>query len=357
MSTNHEVAKVVEVHEFQDHPNADKLKLVKVGTMQVCYGGDPQPGVYVHVSPEAFGPRETFEKLGVWKYVQHKVKGGKEYGRVRAAKLRQQFSYGFLVPGQEWLELFPAGAGPFTPGMNVQNEADLEHYDPDVHDEHRTDHRAFIAGTIDPSMELEHRLFPKYGGILNFHKEPTLIREGEHVTITEKIHGTNSRIGLVRNDFTSWCLMFGSNNKRRAFGQGSLYEKPFQMFPNLPKLLRSVGENQVVLFGEIFGAGIQDLNYGKTQASYRAFDLLVDGVYVTRQQLKEWCEELGVPVVPVLYEGPFSVDKAWELARGNTTIDGAAHIREGVVVTTNDHRQLKLINEDYLIRDGGTEGH
>jgi hypothetical protein len=39
-----------------------------------------------------------------------------------------------------------------------------------------------------------------------------------------------------------------------------------------------------------------------------------------------------VPTVPVLYRGPFSLQKMKELADGNSTLTGADHIREGVVV-------------------------
>ena len=62
------------------------------------------------------------------------------------------------------------------------------------------------------------------------------------------------------------------------------------------------------------------------------FDRAVDGEYLPWEEVTVWAYQYGVPLVPVLYNGVFDVDKIHELADGDSTIPEAKHIREGVVV-------------------------
>lgn len=352
---SHIVASKVNIDTFLPHPNADRLKLTKVGTMQVCYGGEPTPGSYIHVLPEAFGPKATFDKLGVWQHLAHKSKDGEPWGVVRAARLRGQFSYGFLVPEDEWLQAFGAG--------DPMDRAQLSYYDPDIHGSAR---HFDPQVSFDATTEREHPLFRPYGGIENYHREPRLISDGEHVVVTEKIHGMNARYGLVRTNFQTFEVMFGSNNKRRAFGQRSLFERPFSMYPRLVDMLRRFEGNSVVMYGELFGRNadtnkpLQDLTYGRADVDFRMFDIKIDGRWATRLELADAAAFSKIPTAPILYDGPYIVDEMWKLSQGPTTImhgDGKPHIREGVVAVADDRRQLKFINEDYLLRKDGTEEH
>ena len=68
------------------------------------------------------------------------------------------------------------------------------------------------------------------------------------------------------------------------------------------------------------------------------------------------------PLVPVLYEGPFSEAALLEHTAGATVL-GGKHVREGVVVRPAAEREspefgrvfLKNVSGDYLTRKGGTE--
>ncbi len=65
-----------------------------------------------------------------------------------------------------------------------------------------------------------------------------------------------------------------------------------------------------------------------------------------------------MPTVPILWRGPFSLERIAELSRGLTTL-ADDHIREGVVVKPAKERfdpevgrvVLKYLSDDYLLND------
>lgn len=128
----------------------------------------------------------------------------------------------------------------------------------------------------------------------------------------------------------------------------------------------------VIVYAEIFGAGVQDMVYGLTNRSFRVFDIAINNRYIDFDDKKELCDKFNVPMVPVLYRGPFSVEKLEEFTNGPTTmcaIDKAGKFsgREGIVVTpikeveycsvVKGRRIIKSVSADYLARKGGTEFH
>ena len=134
--------------------------------------------------------------------------------------------------------------------------------------------------------------------------------------------------------------------------------------------------DNVVVFGEIFGSGVQDMTYGLSQGQwdFRVFDVAVNGKYLAYDEKSDWCKRHGVATVPVLYDGPYSKAKMEEVVAGPTTICDSAVAggfkgREGVVIMAKreqsvaaekmvfDRMALKAINFDYLERKGGTEFH
>jgi RNA ligase (TIGR02306 family) len=120
----------------------------------------------------------------------------------------------------------------------------------------------------------------------------------------------------------------------------------------------------VVVFGEIFGAGVQDMQYGQSGLGYRVFDIAVDGQYINANEmlkiLRDYHDQ-GILSVPYLHVGPFSMAKMEELVSGPTTMATAEQIkepfkgREGIVIrpvkerlTDMGHRAiLKYVSVDY----------
>lgn len=126
----------------------------------------------------------------------------------------------------------------------------------------------------------------------------------------------------------------------------------------------------IFVLGEVFGSGIQDLDYGSTsnKPGFRVFDIYIGapgaGRYLNDDELTRACNRLGLKRVPVLYRGPFSMEKVAEYTSGNESVTGASkHIREGIVIRPITERhdntlgrvQLKSVSDEYLTRKGGTE--
>lgn len=193
------------------------------------------------------------------------------------------------------------------------------------------------------------------------------------------VHNSNSRIGYIRTDANHVEFMAGSRTTRKketdAAGKPSLYWKPIN------DAIRNVlwnatdpkGDGNVIVFGEIYGAKVQDLAYGLQTQAFRAFDIAVDGSYLGYDAQRKLFDTWGVETVPVLYRGPFSKAIVAELTDGPTTLcppDKAGKFkgREGVVVKPTRERYseklpnhgrviLKSISIDYLERKGGSENH
>lgn len=155
-------------------------------------------------------------------------------------------------------------------------------------------------------------------------------------------HNSNSRVGLIYDN--GWEFMCGSHRRRvkqeNARGQRSIYWKPLS--PEMMDLLTdlSMEMRNVIVFGEIFGRKVQQMDYGVAPAEgYRVFDISLNGQYMDWHDICTVCDRYGIPVVPLLYSGPFYPHKIDELGRGPTTIARPDDIackfkgREGVVIT------------------------
>lgn len=274
--------------------------------------------------------------------VKHLLKGGNRVGR---ARLRGEPSFGLIVG-------LPAGVD-WEIGQNVAEHYDVQKYAPPPRND---------PGDIAPYDSDIDPHFVTYTDIQNgliFYEK---FQDGEEVCASEKLHGANCRVGLINGK-----LVAGSRTTRKQdILDGGLY-KDFLFWspltnPGVEDLLIAVTEGStaktVILFGEVYGQGVQSLHYGvggKKEKGFRAFDLYVDGDYLDYDQFKMLCDAHEVKTVPILYRGPFDLDKIKEVSNGKSTLPGADNIREGVVVRPVVERRdpalgrvcLKFIGTDY----------
>jgi len=111
----------------------------------------------------------------------------------------------------------------------------------------------------------------------------------------------------------------------------------------------------IEIFGETYGR-VQSLKYGINGIAFRCFALKLDGRYVDFDERVSICNGFGIPMVPVLYRGPYSLEKIKELSEGNTTVADIDQIREGTVVQPVKERShpalgrviLKYVSDTYL---------
>ena len=97
------LCKVVNIAEFKEHPNADRLKIATVDFMDVITGKDNKEGCYVYFPVESQIHHSILSKLNL--YREKELNSDKEITgffeknrRVKAIKLRGIQSFGFLLP-------------------------------------------------------------------------------------------------------------------------------------------------------------------------------------------------------------------------------------------------------------------
>jgi len=375
------VVEICEVTHIEPHPGADRLAIATVKGWRTCIKKDPDTGETafnigdkcIFFPPDAVLPAKLANtpddavpgRLGVRAYCAPVAPDG---WRVKAARLRGYPSFGVI----EHIRPELGDDANWAVGTDVAEHFGVTKWEPPVRE---------TAGEAAREVSLFHR----YTNMENVGNYPKAIPEGTEVVFTEKLHGTNSRVGLVLNtteDGTpEWEFMGGSHNVARkefdANGVRSEYWTP--LTDNVRTLLTHVRDNydagepivSVIMFGEIFGSGVQDMTYGCAPGvkAYRAFDLAVNGRYVDFDAKAALFAKFGVEMVPVIYRGPFSLDVLREHTDGHTTMcvpaaAGKFKGREGVVATPvveapwrNGRMIVKSVSADYLARKGGTDSH
>ena len=127
-------------------------------------------------------------------------------------------------------------------------------------------------------------------------------------------------------------------------------------------------KNSVIVFGEIYGLGVQDLDYG-TKDGYRVFDISVNGKYLDWEAVKAVLPGVRRRVGSGALRGAIHKDLVKRFTYGPTTLANPDKIRssfkdrEGCVITpqveqfyapTGGRLILKSVSADYLDRKGAT---
>jgi len=325
------IVPVALIEKITPHSNADALELAHVlGWQLVVKKGEYQVGDKIVYFPiDTVLTDEWSEKFGVTKYLSKQ--------RIRCARLRGEPSFGLAVkPDDERWQV----------GENVADYYQAMKYEPPVRPN---------AG----DAEWDHPLFFEYTEIENMRNFPTIFDEGENVVLTEKIHGTSCRVGMVENE-----LMAGSKAVRRKRPIDSRFAASTYWYPltleSVRKLVEELGSShqQVILFGEVYGSKIQSFHYGlKGMLGFRAFDLFIDGSYLGWQEFVTVCATYGVETVPVVASLPFNLGEIKRYSEGKTLLmQQGPHVREGVVVRPLKERThpkvgrviLKYVSDSYL---------
>ena len=341
--------KVYEI-EIQPHPNADVIELAVIGDFRsIVRKGQYKNGDLVAYIPEAsLLPDGITEELGL----TGKLSSG---NKVKAIKLRGELSQGLIYPARSHWKL----------DDDVKEELGITKYEPQVPDTFRG-HGLNIGQQNTVRYDIE-----------NFKFFAGLIKTGEEIIITEKLHGTNCQMILLPEphyraegikDFFVASKGLGANgfvfdptleiNKPNAYCRMALEFSVEEKMKNSPMVKKFLTENKpVIIMGEVLGNGIQDLAYG-TNTTFRIFDCFVgkrsSGRFLDYDDLKALCLELGLPQVPELYRGPFSKKVVYDHTDGKETLSGhSVHVREGVVIRPTKERYLQG-RECY---ECGTIGH
>lgn len=324
--------------EVFPHPNADLLELAKVDDYRcVVKKGEFKTGDLVAYIPEAsLVPEALLAEMGLSGRL-----AGPEKNRVKAVKLRGELSQGLVLKARpSWPE-----------GDDVTAELGISKWIPPI--------PVHLTGELAPAPDGWHG----YTDIENIKRYPDVLKPGEEVVATEKVHGTCTLLGLLHGERAMSSKGYGGGGKVIKADEKNLYWRMAHKY-NLFEKIAGLGgaKGAIMLFGETFGAGVQDLGYGvqKGEPGYFAFDMSINGRYLDYDDFVKICRERDIPMAHVLYRGPFGPE-CLAHTKGKETISGKeVHIREGIVIRPVKERYehdigrviLKSVNEEYLLRGG-----
>jgi len=366
---------VVRIRAIEPITGADAIELAVVGGYRsVVKKGDYKVGdLAVYIPEQAIVPDWLLERMNLTGRL-----AGTNKNRVKAIKLRGCLSQGLLIPVKH---VAASGAN------YIQNDVSLipVKEGDDVADflgivKHEVPIPAHLAGEVYNAGS--HLTVPY--DIENYKKFVDVFEDGEEVVFTEKLHGTFTGIGILpRGDweekhFLSRFVIFSKGLGARGLcfkdcdnNADNLYVRTLMesdIFSRLSDLMEEMEEEHgfdrpLFLLGETFGAGVQDLQYGNLPASFRLFDVCVgyrgDQFFFDYEGRVRLANHLEIPMVPILYKGPFSQAVLDQYTNGKETVSGKeSHIREGVVITPVVEREhpelgrviLKSVSADYLLR-------
>jgi len=385
---------VVRVASVEDHPNADRLSLVRLeGLGYLCISGKLEDGSpryqagdwCVYIPSAAVLPEWLLREMDFWNEETGKgMLSGSDGNRVKPLKLRSIFSEGVLYPVDFNEEPDEMGADivttvqaenlkyperfedvPVELGQDVSEILGITKYTPPI-----PVHMAGeVANLFDHTVRYD---FDRW------EQNTELFEPSEQVVASEKLHGTMMAILYVPG--LNHPEMFGSNGEiivhSKGLGasglafqnvpanDGNLYVRTLRhlldngLEDKLQTMSQEYGGKSIAVIGEIFGKGVQDLAYGLDRPEFRMFDVRVGDKYLTQIKLRIECvHNLGIDLVPTVYEGPFDIAEL-EAVRDGRTMLGGTNIREGIVVRSatearheiHGRKICKIISPDYLIR-------
>ncbi len=413
---------VRQIDDIYDHPNGDRLSIVKVlGYEAITNKIDGkhrfQKGdLIVYVPEAAIVPEDVLREYGFWDEAKGKgVLSGKSGNRVKIIRLRGKESQGLIFPVVDGSVVLGGMTQKVNLGDDVAEFFAITKYDPPI--------PAAMSGEIVAVPEMAFVY-----DIENWQNFPGFL-DNDEVEATEKIHGTNFRIcyhpdvndphlfgdgnvGIASKGLGADGKMFKNNRsnlgslyrptedeirldrkhelryqrsqywgvrhilkwmnirvyKPRTYQKSNLYVRA-AIEADLINRVTELGKNlgvRIDLFGEVFGAGVQNLDYGQKHPIFRAFDIAINRRMANSADKAKFFLMMGVERVPVLYRGPWNTAELIKHRDGKTLVAGD-HIREGIVVTaigSQEKREvagkqlrpfLKMVSPAYLTRyDDGT---
>lgn len=368
------IVPITNIVDISPHPNADRLEIAKCFDFNVVV----RKGQYQKNDSVIYTPIDSLLPQELETIIfgpESKIK--LTNGRVKQIRIRGLASQGMIIDLKDvgtYFKQLP------TIGDNVAFILGITKHEPP---------EAFYAANQPKTKKernkpWENPYFHSYGGLNNFKyyaNSPDLFVEGQEVVYQEKIHGTNGRAGLLPfkpKTFWQKFLKFIGKLPEYQFTYGSntvqLQEKPFNGYYSTNLYLEAVKKynlelkllpNETVYF-EIYGSGIQKgYSYGhkEYERSIAIFDVKIlsddkkSNRWLSVDEVKSWCKERNLPVVPELYRGPHSISAAKIYSEGDSKI-GDQKIREGIVIRDPHEtvcyygkKVFKLLSEKYLDGD------
>jgi RNA ligase (TIGR02306 family) len=339
------VAKINEIKPIEGATNIEQA--VIGGWNSVVQIGKHKAGELVIIATtDAVIPDKLADELDIKNYLR---KGN----RVRTVKLRGVYSECLIISDRH-ISL-PIEGEDMMPYYNVTK------YEPPV---------KMISLGGPKGRKIRYHDNPKfhiYYKFPNLKNVPGMFNEQDTVEITRKIHGTNARYGIVKkstltlwdkvriffgNKWAEYDFVVGSHNVEKGSDSQGYYETnvwfDIEKKYNIKKVLwdyvkdhgTDVIGDGVILYGEIYGAGIQKgYDYGLKDIQFVGFDIKEDGEYLDVINTKLVIQDvMKLPYVKVLHYGNWSQEIQDKYVFNNFT-----HIDEEITVTDFTYNNMKGI--------------
>lgn len=327
---------VVQINKIDKHPNADSLSIVRIYDYPVIIRSEEWEvgdlGVYFPVG--SILPLESWAKF-LW---QDRENPTEKQRMVKAIKLRGVFSMGLLIPIDKLgLQLN------YKIGDNVADVLGVYEYEPP---------EPFSMGGKN---ERRPSWFQKYGSIENIRKYGGVLKRGEEIVLTEKIHGCCASFCWYEDR-----LWVSSRNLTKKLGGGDVWNNIAEKY-KLAELLPNF--SGLIFYGEIYGPIQKGFHYGSPkETSLILFDIfnINTAKYMDYDDFKNTAKMAAIPVVPEIFRGQWSSLEDLEgFAEGLTKMCDDKHIREGFVLRPTRERfndeigrvVLKIHGQTYLTRN------
>jgi len=373
MENNNSVCYVGKVTEIKAIEGADNIELAVVGGWNAILkkGSHTVGDLVVVMTTDAVVPVEISDSIGVTNYLR---KGQ----RVRTVKLRGVYSECLIVSLDslpQMKECFAPGIGYFwKEGEDLMEKLGVFKYEPPVKQIQLASGRK-IKYKDNPNFHVYYK-FPNLKNVAG------MFTAADVVEITRKVHGTNARYGIVKKtklsfmdkvkkffrlggEWLEYEYVYGSHNVEKGSDSQGFYSTDvwrtiadkYQIKERLWQLVKDEYTPEelgagVVLYGEIYGAGIQkNYDYGLTDIEFVGFDFTENGEYFNPTFAASAMRIMGLPYVEQLYFGPWSQEVQDKFVFNNF-IEGTKVPHEGIVIkheTGARNKVAKVINPDYLI--------
>ena len=364
MENQNSVCFIATINEVKAIEGADNIEQVVVGGWNaITKKGEFKEGdLTVIATTDAVIPEAFSEKMGVTSYLR---KGG----RVRTVKLRGVYSECLIIP----TKYIPGYGDRYQDGDDMMEKFGIVKYEPPVKQIQLASGRK-IKWRDNQNFHIYYK-FPNLKNVAGMFTEEDLVE------ITRKIHGTNARYGIVKKSKLSfwdkvkkffrladkWVdyeYIYGSHNCEKGSDSQGFYStdvwrtvaEKYDIKEKLWSYIKNrnveVGEG-IILYGEIYGAGIQkNYDYGLTDIEFAGFDVKLRGEYLSTYDAWNLVKNhMELPYVEILHYGDWS-QEIQDKFTFNNFIEGTKVPHEGIVIKyfTGDRKKVaKVINPDYLI--------
>lgn len=205
--------------------------------------------------------------------------------------------------------------------------------------------------------------FERYPSIENSYRESTLSLittnpcKYDEWEVREKIHGANGSLTAWLSDTGSPVFRWGKRSSYLDDDINFHNHKKFAYFieAGVKRLIYTEGLKNIVVYGEYYGgyyphpdilrlstcskvqAGVWYCDYN----TFRAFDIKIEGSFISGREFDSLCDMYGIPYIPVLFRGSlaeclaFDVEFVTTIPKLHGLPELENNITEGIVIKPN----------------------